>query len=79
MMNAPRPMGLDEVADLLAAAQHHTRADHGATRFHFGQCRAGTPFMVMVNTVDGMGFSLTTAPRLRLAAANESPAASVGK
>lgn len=73
MMSTPRPMGLDEVADLLAIAQNHTFTDHGATRFHYGQCGAGVPFTIMVNTMDGLGFALNTAPRLRLAAANDSP------
>lgn len=72
MTNAPRPLGLDRLADMLTSAQHFTFTDHGATRFYSGQCSAGAPFQIMVNNADGQGFLLSPVPRLRLVAANES-------
>lgn len=74
MTHTPQQLGLDQVADLLASAQQYATHDHGMTRFYQGQCAAGTPFLIMVNAFDGMGFALRPPPRLALAAANDPPA-----
>jgi hypothetical protein len=74
MAHTPRPLGLDQVADLLGSAQQFAFTDHGATRVYQGQCRAGAPFLLMVNTFDGLGFALRPPPRLVLVAANDPPA-----
>lgn len=69
--NAPLPLGLDQIADLLATAQHHAFTDYGATRIYQGRCRIGAPFLLMVNTFDGLGFALRPPPPLALVAAND--------
>ena len=65
-------MGLDQVADLLSAAQNHTFTDRGTTRFYQGQFRAGAPFLIKVNTLNGTGHALRSSPRPALAA-NDPP------
>lgn len=71
MLTAPHVLTVDQVADLLETAQHHTFTDRGATRFHQGQTSSGAPFLIAVNTADGLGFALQSGPRIRLAAAND--------
>lgn len=71
MLTAPQMLTINQVADLLESAQHHTFTDRGATRFHHGQTSSGAPFLIAVNTADGLGFALQSGPRIRLAAAND--------
>lgn len=66
-----RPMGLDRLADVLADAAHHTATDRGATRIYQGQCHAGNPFIILMNTFDGLAFAITAPPAPRLVAAND--------
>lgn len=72
-LSIPLARSLDQTADLLATAKHHTSTDHGVIRVYQGRCRAGAPFLLIVNTFDALGFSLRAAPRLRLAAADDEP------
>lgn len=57
----PAPIHIDKLADILSIAQRHEYADHGCTRFHFGECSEGKPFLFAQNTVDGIGFELPVA------------------
>lgn len=65
-------MGLDQLADMLATAQHYTLTDVGATSFYQGQRANGSPFLIVVNAIDGLGFAMPTAPGPRMVAANDS-------
>lgn len=71
MTNLPHPMGLDQLADMLATAQHYTLTDVGATSFYQGQRANGSPFLIVVNTIDGLGFAMNAAPGPRMVAAND--------